>query len=101
MPNPSGCFVLVASGHGLSGDREYLNGPAQLRVLTALPFDRNWRRRIRSISVGPNASATVWTAEQLTGRQLPLRSDTVYDALPSEFDGTVQSLTIRCTLPAP
>jgi len=41
------------------------------------------------------AIVTMRSEEQLTGRQLSLRTNAVYDALPPEFDGTVASLTIR------
>jgi len=99
MPDPAGCFVLVAELPELAGDREYISGPAQHRLLTDLPFRRNWRRRIRSVAVGSRALVTLWTREQLTGQSMMLRSDATYAQLPAMFDRTVQSLDIACAPP--
>ena len=88
--------MLVASEPRLAGEREYINGPAQHRVLTRLPFGQNWRRRIRSASVGARATVTLWADEQFTGASTTLRPDARYDQLPAQFDQAVESLTIRC-----
>jgi hypothetical protein len=96
MPDPSGCFVLVAAEPGLRGDREFISGPVQHRNLTRLPFGRNWRQRIRSASAGPRATITMWSDESFTGTSLVLRPETVHDQLPTAFDRSVESLTIRC-----
>ena len=99
MPDPAGCFVLVADEPAFTGHREYLNGPAQLRTLTDLYQRQDWRRRIRSASVGPEATVTIWTDEQLRGTSMTLRSGDTHDRLPAPFDKTVESVRIACTAP--
>lgn len=96
MPDPTGCFVLVAEQPDLAGDREYISGPAQHGLLTDLPFSRNWRRRIRSAAVGSRALVTLWTGERLRGQSMTLRPDATYARLPANFDRAVQSLDIAC-----
>jgi len=99
MPNPTGCFVLVADEPAFAGRREYLNGPTELRTLRDLYQRQDWRRRIRSASAGPGATVTIWTDEQLKGMSMTLRSGDTHDRLPAPFDKTVESVSIACTAP--
>ncbi len=100
MPDPDGCFVLLGDKPTFVGAREYLNGPAQLGTLTDLRQGQDWRRRIRSMLVGPRATVTIWTDEQLTGRSLTLRPGDFRERLLPPFDRTVESIRITCTPPA-
>jgi len=99
MPDPAGCYVLVADEPAFAGNREYFNGPAQLRTLTGLHQGQDWRRRIRSASVGPGATVIIWTDEQLRGMSMTLRPNDTHDYLPAPFDRAVESVRITCTTP--
>jgi hypothetical protein len=97
MPDPGGCFVLVYEQPAFTGAREFINGPRTYTALTNLPFGANWRRRIRSVDVGPGASATLWTNEGFQGASLTLRPDTRHPRLSEDLSGRVESLEIGCT----
>lgn len=99
MPDPTGCFMLVSAEPAFVGAREYFNGPAQFRTLSNLHQGQNWRRRIRSVSVGPRATVTIWTGEELKGTSLTFRPGDSRDRLPAPFDRTAESIRITCTAP--
>ena len=98
MPDPGGCYVVVYEQPEFMGTREYINGPRQYATLRDLPFRANWRRRIRSVHVGPTASLTMWGREGFEGvpRRLPSSSkQTTLDAL----NGQVESIDVQCERP--
>ena len=95
MPDPGGCYVVVYERSEFMGPREYINGPRQYATLRDLPFRANWRRRIRSVQVGPMASVTMWGRERFEGvaRRFPSNTrQTTLDAL----SGQVESLDVQC-----
>jgi beta/gamma crystallin len=99
-PDPSGCYVQVYDQAQFMGAREYLNGPAVHRRLTALPFGSNWRNRIRSARVGSRATVTIWANEGLAGTSQRLTSNIEYPNLDGTLTGQVESLEITCERPS-
>ena len=97
MPDPGGCYVLVFEQPKFTGAREFINGPIKYTTLEALPFRANWRRRIRSLEVGPIASVTIWESEGSKGASQVLSSGSQHSTLSEPLSGRVQSLEIRCT----
>jgi hypothetical protein len=97
MPHPGGCYVLVYAQRHFAGTREFINGPEKYYTLRNLPFGANWRQRIRSIEVGPGATATMWVDEGFEGAAMRLRADMKYPTLSSTFDERVESLAVACT----
>ena len=97
MPDPGGCYVLVYEQPQFMGAREFINGPVKYATLKDLPFRANWRRRIRSVQVGPTASVTIWEGERSQGASQTLSSDSRHSELSAPLSGRVQSLEIRCT----
>jgi len=61
-----------------------------------LPNGASWANRIRSVEVGPGATATAWEEVNYTGTSLELRLDTHYATLPPALVGTIESLDVRC-----
>jgi len=98
MPDPGGCYVVVYEQPEFRGAREYINGPRRYATLDDLPFRSNWRRRIRSVHVGSNASVTMWTRERFAGagRQFPTNAK---QATLEALSGQVQSLDVECARP--
>jgi hypothetical protein len=64
--------------------------------LSHLPNGADWNGRIRSIEVGPAATATIWTGTNRGGKSMDLQLDRPYPALPEEFSGKVRSVDLRC-----
>jgi hypothetical protein len=98
MPDPGGCYVVVYEQPDFTGAREYINGPRSYATLGDLPFRSNWRRRIRSVHVGPTASVTMWGSEGFQGmpRRFPANAkQTTLEAL----SGRVESLDVECERP--
>jgi hypothetical protein len=100
MPHPGGCYVLVFDHPQLTGAREFINGPEKYYTLRNLPFGDNWRKRIRSVAVGPGATATLWTDEGFEGASIRLRADLKYPTLAPAFDKEIESLVVACTTTA-
>jgi hypothetical protein len=96
MPSPNGCYVLVSDKDALSGAREYINGPGKFPSLKELPFGSNWHRRIRSVRVGAQAAASIWSDEQFQGDSLRLASGTEQRTLSEALSGRIESLEITC-----
>ena len=95
MPDPGGCYVLVYEHPEFRGAWEYINGPRRYAILDDLPFRSNWRRRIRSVHVGPTASVTMWASESFegAGRRFPANARlTTLEAL----SGQIESLDVQC-----
>ena len=95
-PNPSGCYIQVFDGDRLRGTKDFINGPMGYNTLSNLPNGADWTRRIRSVEVGPAATATIWTGPNRSGRSMVLRLDRPYFTLPADFSGKVQSMELRC-----
>jgi len=96
MPNPDGCFVQVWDAPNFSGAADFINGPRVYASLRDMPGSRRWDNRIRSIKVGPAASATLWADEQLQGTSVRLRTDSQYPRLTDVMDAQVESMQIEC-----
>ena len=95
-PNPSGCYIQVFDGQGLRGGADFINGPMRYGTLSNLPNGADWNGRIRSIEVGPAATATIWTGPNRSGKSMDLHLDRPYPILPADFNGKVRSMDLRC-----
>jgi hypothetical protein len=95
-PNPSGCYIQVFAGERLRGVADFINGPMRYSTLSRLPNGADWNGRIRSIEVGPAATATIWTGPNHSGKSMNLLLDRPYPALPEGFSGKVRSMELRC-----
>ena len=95
-PNPSGCYIQVFAGERLRGVADFINGPMRYSSLSQLPNGADWSGRIRSIEVGPAATATIWTGTNQSGKSMNLLLDRPYPALPEDFSGKVRSMELRC-----
>jgi hypothetical protein len=96
-PNPNGCYVKVFDQPQLRGAADFLNGPMRYSTLERLGNGANWANRIRSLEVGPGATATAWAEVNYAGTSMELRVDTRYPTLPQALVGTIKSLDVRCT----
>lgn len=97
MPSPDGCFVQVWDGPGFRGVSEFINGPRRYEHLRDLPGRLSWKGRIRSLRLGPNASAIAWSSERFEGRNLPLTTDNRHADRFATLPVDVESLDIRCS----
>jgi hypothetical protein len=95
-PNPSGCYVQVFDNERLRGTKDFINGPMRYNTLSNLPNGADWTGRIRSVEVGPAATATIWTGPNRSGKSMILRLDRPYFVLPADFSGKVRSMDLRC-----
>jgi hypothetical protein len=95
-PNPSGCYIQVFDAERLRGTKDFINGPMRYNTLANMPNGADWARRIRSVEVGPAATATIWTGPNRSGSSMLLRLDRPYFTLPADFSGKVQSMDLRC-----
>lgn len=100
MPHPDGCFVQVWEGAQFTGTSQFVNGPRRYSRLDALPHRDDWAKRIRSVQVGPAATVTAWTGENLSRASVVLQPDHDYSRLPLGFDRAIQSIDISCPLMA-
>jgi hypothetical protein len=96
-PNPNGCYVKVFDQPQFRGAADFLNGPMRYSTLVRLANGANWANRIRSLEVGPGATATAWAEVNYAGTSMELRVDTRYPTLPSALVGTIKALDVRCT----
>ena len=96
-PNPNGCYVKVFDQPQLRGAANFLNGPMRYSTLERLANGANWANRIRSLEVGPGATATAWADVNYAGASIELRVDTRYPVLPPALVGAIKSLEVRCT----
>ena len=99
MPDPGGCYVLVYERPQFLGAHEFLNGPRKYSRLSDLPFGANWRRRIRSAEVGPQASVTMWADAGFQGPSQTLGPGTKQGELADALSGRVESVDVGCTAP--
>lgn len=95
MPNPQGCFIQVWDQPGFAGESEFLNGPRRYDDLDDLPGGSRWKRRVRSVRLGPSAQAIAWSDERFEGRDVRLVTNAGrdFERLPER----VESLEIQCT----
>jgi hypothetical protein len=96
MPAPDGCYVLVYEGPQFTGAHEFLNGPRKYSNLSNLPFGANWRQRIRSAEVGPQASVTMWADTGFQGPSQTFGPGTKQAELSEALSGQVESVDIGC-----
>lgn len=96
MPSPDGCFVQVWDGPSFVGASDYMNGPSVYPSLRDLPGGRLWQDRIRSAKVGPAASVTAWSDENLQGSTMRLVTDTEYPRLPEAMTAQIESMAVEC-----
>jgi hypothetical protein len=96
MPNPDGCFVRVWDEPGFTGVSDFINGPVQYEHLRDLPNRRSWKARIRSLALGPRASAFAWSEEGFSGVPVPLTTDSRDGGRFAVLPVKIQSLDIRC-----
>ena len=96
-PNPNGCYVKVFDQPELRGAADFLNGPRRYSTLAPLVNGANWANRIRSVEVGPGATATAWTEVNYAGTSIEMGVDTRYPVLPPALAGAIKSLDVRCT----
>ena len=95
-PNPSGCYVKVFDQPQLRGTSDFINGPNRYPSLARLPNGANWNNRIRSLEVGPGATAVAWSHRNLDGASMEIARDAAYRLLPHGFVGDIESLDVRC-----
>ena len=98
-PNPNGCYVQVFDQPQLRGAADFLNGPMRYSTLARLANNANWTNRIRSLEVGPGATATAWAEINYAGASMELHVDTRYTTLPAAFVGRIASIDVRCMHP--
>ena len=96
MPDPGGCYVEVYDQPEFMGAREFINGPARHATLNVLPFRADWRHRIRSARVGPDATVTAWVDEGFQGAFVTWNAESSYPLLSPAFSGEVESLDVTC-----
>jgi hypothetical protein len=96
-PNPNGCYIKVYDAERFGGISDFINGPMRYPMLDALPNGASWRNRIRSVQVGPAATASVWESRNFAGKSMQLRTDLPYPTLPEVFVAQIESMDIRCT----
>ena len=95
MPSPEGCYVRVWDQPGFLGTSDFINGPRRYEDLRELPGNRAWRNRIKSLHLGPNAAAIVFSEEKFRGRNALLIADNGTGRFPT-IPAPIQSLDIRC-----
>jgi hypothetical protein len=100
-PNPNGCYIKVFDQPQMRGQADFINGPRRYVTLSQLPNGANWSKRIRSLQVGPGATATMWSDVNFEGMSWAMRVDTAYPTLPPGLEGSVQSMDVRCMNSAP
>lgn len=99
MPDPGGCYVLVYDRPQFMGAHEFINGPRKYADMSDLPFRANWRRRIRSVEIGPRASVTMWTDAAFAGISQTFGPGTKHPALTDALSGQVGSIEVGCAEP--
>jgi hypothetical protein len=99
MPDPGGCYVLVYERPEFLGAHEFLNGPRKYSTLSYLPFGANWRQRIRSAEIGPQASVTMWVDEGFHGASQTFGAGTKHAELSDALSGQVESIDVGCVVP--
>jgi hypothetical protein len=96
MPNPDGCFVRVWEQERFVGVSDFINGPRAYPSLRDLPRGRNWQNRIRSVEVGPAATAIVWSDETYRGLNVRLTTSAQYPRLAEGLTAGIESMAIEC-----
>jgi hypothetical protein len=100
MPSPDGCYVQVWDEHQFAGRSDFVNGPRRYDHLRDLPGGVSWKNRIRSVTLGPNATLVAWTGERFEGDYLLMTSDARDRGRYPAVSVSLQSLEIRCSRPA-
>src|SRR5688572_11425915 len=95
-PDPGGCYIRVYDSERFRGTSDFINGPRRHATLGSLPNRSNWNDRIRSVQVGPSATATAWRDQDFSGKSVDLGTDRAYGMLPESLVGEIESLEVRC-----
>ena len=97
-PNPNGCYAIVYEEASFGGAGDVLNGPVQLPRLDRVTDtnQENWRRRIRSLRVGPAATVTAYLETAFKGRSRQFGPATEHARLDDVFFARIQSLDVTC-----
>jgi hypothetical protein len=61
-----------------------------------MPGGASWKNQIRSVRLGPLASAVAWSDERFAGRSLLITSDTLERGAFAMLSLAVDSLEVRC-----
>ena len=101
MPNPEGCYIQVWDAASFTGNSDFINGPRAYPVRREMPNGQRWHNRILSLRVGPMATATVFTQENLQGPNLRLAARTDTPQLNDQFASRIVSLRIDCASSPP
>ena len=101
MPHPEGCYIQVWDAARFTGNSDFINGPRAYPVLREMPNGQRWHNRIVSLRVGPMATATVFTQENLQGPNLRLPARTDTPQLNDQFASRIVSLRIDCVSSTP
>lgn len=97
MPSPDGCYMQVWDQPRFTGRSDFINGPRRYEHLRDLPGRHNWRKQIRSISLGPTAIALGWSAERFEGFNVLMTGDQRAGGRFPTVAVAMQSLEIRCS----
>ena len=96
-PNPNGCYVFVYDQANWRGERAVLNGPSKWWSVERLRLDdKDWRNRIRSIEVGPNATVTLYTELNYKGGSQQFGPASKPSRFDGRLDGGVESIELSC-----
>jgi hypothetical protein len=100
MPSPDGCYVQVWDQPRFTGASDFINGPRRYEHLRDLTGRGTWKDRIRSLRLGPGASAVAWSDEQFRGTSLPMTTDSRQQGTFAVLPVQIQSLDVRCVTQA-
>jgi hypothetical protein len=100
MPSPDGCYVQVWDQPRFTGASDFINGPRRYEHLRDLTGGGTWKDRIRSLRLGPGASAVAWSDEQFRGTSLPMTADSRQQGTFAVLPVKIQSLDVRCVAQA-
>jgi hypothetical protein len=97
-PNPNGCYAVVYERPMFEGAGDVLNGPERLPTLEQLvqTNQETWRRRIRSLRVGPAAIVTAYTEAAFKGESRQFRAESEHRQLEQALSARIESLDIMC-----
>jgi hypothetical protein len=96
MPSPDGCYLQVWDQPDFTGAFEFINGPRRYEHLRDLPGRFSWKGRIRSLTLGPAASAIAWSNEGFEGEAVLLTNDRRQAGKFSALSVNIESLDVRC-----
>ena len=97
-PNPNGCYAIVYEQPAFGGAGDVLNGPRQLSTLDRVTETNHedWRKRIRSLRVGPAAVLTAHVEASFKGHSQQFGPATEQPVLDGVLSARIQSLNVSC-----